>query len=272
VRVEFTKMSGAGNDFIFLGPEYSNLLEEAPDIARLLCPRRVSVGADGLIIVDTSGDRIFMHYFNSDGSEASFCGNGARCLVLYCAARGITSGKMEFESRSGPHSGEVTGAGVRVSMTAPRFLRDLSIDVGGKVFEVALIDAGVPHAVILMKDVVETEGVGSVDVDTIGRAIRMDPEFASEGANVNFVEAAGGFFRIRTYERGVERETLACGSGCVAAAHVVRVKEGAGDSVRLRVASGDLLTVELAEAGSKAAHLVGPARVVFEGQIEVKEM
>jgi diaminopimelate epimerase len=101
----------------------------------------------------------------------------------------------------------------------------------------------------------------------------MHAEFAPEGANVNFVEPAkDGIFKIRTYERGVERETLACGSGCVAAAHVLRLREGAGDSVRLRVASGDVLTVELPEAESQAARLIGPARIVFEGEIEVKEM
>ncbi len=264
MMIEFTKMSGAGNDFVFLGPRYSSLKDRAGELARMLCPRRTSVGADGLILLETPGDDIVMHYFNSDGSEASFCGNGARCLVLFCSVKGIATGTIEFRSGSGAHTGEVTGRGVRVSMDAPRFVEDLVVEEDG-IYEVTLIEAGVPHAVIV------TDGLANIDVEGIGASIRHRDEFAPHGANVDFVEVADGRYMIRTYERGVERETLACGSGCVAAAHALNLKHGAASVVDLRVASGDILTVELPEGESDIAYLVGPARVVYEGQAELKE-
>jgi diaminopimelate epimerase len=266
MKIEFTKMSGAGNDFIFLGPEYVSLKVRASGLARALCPRGTSVGADGLIMVEASGGRIVMHYFNSDGSEASFCGNGARCLVLYCSVKNIASGRMEFRSGSGDHTGEVTERGVRVSMDAPRFVKDMVIKEGGEAFQVTLVEAGVPHAVIF------SEGLADLDVESVGSAIRRRDEFAPEGANVDFVEPAVGHYLIRTYERGVERETLACGSGCVAAAHALKARHGAGDVIDLKVTSGDILSVELPAGPTGVAYLVGPARVVYEGHTELKEI
>jgi diaminopimelate epimerase len=276
MKIEFTKMSGAGNDFIFLGPEYASLKDRASGLARALCPRGTSVGADGLILVEASAGGIVMHYFNSDGSEASFCGNGARCLVLFCSIKGVATGIMEFRSGSGAHTGEVTERGVRVSMDAPRFLEDVTLTEGGETYHVTLIRAGVPHAVIF------SEGLGDLDVETIGAAIRNRGEFDPDGANVDFVEPAVGHYLIRTYERGVERETLACGSGCVAAAHALKIKHGAGDVIDLKVASGDILSVDLPEASSHegsspdgpagVAHLLGPARMIYEGHAEIKEI
>jgi len=266
MKIDFTKMSGAGNDFIFLGPEYDSLKDRASGLARALCPRGTSVGADGLIVVEASAGGIVMHYFNSDGSEASFCGNGARCLVLFCSVKGIATGRMEFRSGSGAHTGEVTDRGVRVSMSAPRFLKDVVLREGGDTYRVTLVQAGVPHAVIF------AEGLADLDVDGIGGAIRYRDEFAPDGANVDFVEPAVGHYLIRTYERGVEQETLACGSGCVAAAHALNLKHGAGDVIDLKVASGDILSVELPDGPAGAANLVGPARVVYEGQAEIKEI
>ena len=266
MKIEFTKMSGAGNDFIFLGPEYASFAVRAQELARQLCARRASVGADGLVIIDTTGGGIFMHYFNSDGSEASFCGNGARCLVLFCAVKGIAKGRIEFRSRSGSHTGEVVDRGVRIGMRPPHFIRDLVIGDGGEEYHVFLVEAGVPHAVVF------TEDVRRVDVEHVGHAIRHNRIFGTEGTNVDFVEPEGGEpFAIRTYERGVETETLACGSGCVAAACALRLKGCADRLVSLRVASGDVLSVELPETESDDAYLVGPARIVFEGQVEVKE-
>jgi diaminopimelate epimerase len=263
MKIEFTKMSGAGNDFIFLGPDCAFIKERAPDLARRLCKRRTSVGADGLVLVEPAGDIIDMIYFNSDGSEASFCGNGARCLVLYCALKGIAAGEIRFRSGSGEHAGDVTENGVRISMAAPRLLRKLTVEAGGRSFEVSLIEAGVPHAVIM------TEDVSAVDVESLGPGIRHNDEFGPEGVNVDFVQAGPELNSIRTYERGVEAETLACGSGCLAAALALKLTRGTDDMVALKVASGDVLTVELPGTGSRPAHLVGPARVVFEGQVEL---
>jgi diaminopimelate epimerase len=262
--IEFSKMTGAGNDFVVLGPEYASLKSRAPDLARRLCARRVSVGADGLILVDTPGP-LFMHYYNRDGSRASFCGNGARCFVLYCKIRGIAGGTVEFDTDSGRHRGEVSSEGVRVSMEPARLEEELSLTAAGTTYSVHLVRAGVPHAVILM------EGLEKVDVEGVGRLIRHDPVFGDEGANVNFVsgESVDGF-SIRTYERGVEKETLACGSGCIAAAYVLREEGRAGDQVELRVASGAILTVEQPRGEGAATNLVGPADLVFNGRLDIE--
>jgi len=267
MQVQFTKMAGAGNDFVVMGPQYAGLLARAPGLARAICERRRSVGADGLIIVEEAGKGILMHYFNSDGSEASFCGNGARCLVLYCVEKGIASGQFAFESNSGRHRGEVTGGGVRVSMDSPRLLGDHMLDLGGDSRLVTLAEAGVPHAVLISDD------VGREDVGELGRAIRTHIRFRPDGANADFVGLrAGEVFPIRTYERGVEKETLACGSGCVAAALVLRSKNLTGSRTSFRVASGDVLTVELPREGAGGqAYLTGPAAIVYEGHIELKE-
>jgi len=263
MRIEFSKMSGAGNDFIVLGPSYSALRAQAPDLARRLCPRRTSVGADGLIMVERSDDLV-MHYLNSDGSAADFCGNGARCLVVFCAAKGIAERRMVFRSASGRHVGEMTDGGARVSMAAAGGGKALSLVVDGVTYDLHLVKAGVPHAVVVLGRVEE------VDVEYLGRAIRANPAFGEEGANVDFVaELGSGEFAIRTYERGVERETLACGSGCVAAAHLLRAKGLAGDLVSLRVASGDRLVVDLPRTDGEDSFLEGPARMVFEGSLNL---
>jgi diaminopimelate epimerase len=264
VRIRFTKMSGAGNDFVFLGPEYAHLVPRLSEVARMLCRRRLSVGADGLVLVDRGPDGVVMHYFNSDGSEASFCGNGARCLVRYCASKGIAGGRMKFTSRSGEHWGEVVEGGVTVDMAAPVLVGRTAVGAGGKDYDVRLIRAGVPHAVILGGP------VGALDVECVGREIRHHSGFRPDGANVDFVDTAGGApFGLRTYERGVEKETLACGSGCVAAALALRLERLAGAEVALRVASGDTLTVKLPEEGAGQASLAGPAVVVYEGEIDL---
>jgi diaminopimelate epimerase len=259
MRIEFAKMHGAGNDFIVLGPPYARVVSRGADLAATLCRRRTSVGADGLIILEDN-DGLFMHYYNSDGSEASFCGNGARCVVLFCTLKGMGTGEIEFGTEAGRHRGEVEKGGVRVSMAPAGFEREFRLGVSGGTYEVRLVKAGVPHAVILL------DRVGEVDVEGLGRVIRSDPVFGREGANVDFVgRDAQGEFVIRTYERGVERETLACGSGCVAAALVLRRMGLAGDQVTLRTASGDRLTVRQPLDRKGDTYLVGPAVMVYEG-------
>jgi diaminopimelate epimerase len=263
MRIEFTKMSGAGNDFIVLGPAYASLKSRASDLARMLCPRKTAVGADGLILVEQA-DGLVMHYHNSDGSEASFCGNGARCMVVFCAGKGIAAGEIRFRSGSGRHIGTVVDGGARVSMAPARMDKEVSLCVEGEDYVVRLVRAGVPHAVVICRE------VGAVDLDTVGRSIRSHPIFGDEGANVDFVaRGESREFLIRTFERGVEGETLACGSGCVAAALVLRDEGLAGDVVEFGVASGDLLRVELPREEGQVVLLAGPARMVYEGSLDI---
>jgi diaminopimelate epimerase len=267
MKIEFTKMSGAGNDFIVLGPDYMHLLPRAPELAGKLCARRTAVGADGLILVGKTGSDIRMHYYNRDGSEAAFCGNGARCLVLYCQVMGLAQASFSFTSGSGLHTGEVTDDGVRISMDGGTIRSVTMIGVGDVTYQITFVDSGVPHAVIL------TRGIEKIDVDTAGRSLRNHSYFGAEGANVDFVDISSRkAFGIRTYERGVERETLACGSGCVAAAYVLREKNLAGREAAFRVASGDTLTVELPTGGEgEEVFLRGPACIVYKGTVDIKE-
>lgn len=270
MKIRFTKMSGAGNDFIFLGPEYAGLKSSLAGLAARLSPRRISVGADGLILVEKTAGGIVMHYFNSDGSEASFCGNGARCLVRYCAEKGIAEPPLDFRTGSGLHRGDLAEEGVRVDMEMPALVRQTTVCVDGREYRVHLVDAGVPHAVVLL------DGIGTIDLETVGKKIRWDNAFQPQGANVDFVErSAGSPFGLRTYERGVEKETLACGSGCLASALVINVSGLAGDRVDLKVASGDIITVGLDRSSkdrNAQAFLAGPAAIVYEGEIEVGEL
>ena len=175
MKIEFTKMAGAGNDFVVLGPAYAGLVDRGPVLARDLCRRRSSVGADGLIIVDDTKDGIFMHYFNRDGSKADFCGNGARCLVRYCVTKGIASGTLGFRSGSGRHVGEVISSGVVIGVQMPVLIKETMIDAGGTGYQVTLVDSGVPHAVILGQD------VASLDIGAFAPGIRFHPAFGSEG-------------------------------------------------------------------------------------------
>ena len=266
MKIKFTKMTGAGNDFVILGPACAGLVDRGGALARDLCRRRSSVGADGLIIVDDTEDGLFMHYFNRDGTKADFCGNGARCLVYYCVDKGIASGTVAFRSGSGSHTGEVISSGVRINMQMPVVLKETMIDAAGTGYQVTLVDSGVPHAVILAQD------VALLDIGALAPEIRFHPSFGNEGANVDLIDVAGGKpYGIRTYERGVEGETLACGSGCVAAAHVLRLKNLVGRRIELRTASGDILVVEFPADRQDEAFLSGPACIVYEGQIEIKE-
>lgn len=270
MTIKFTKMSGAGNDFLVLGPEYAHLKGNLSSLAARLCPRRTSVGADGLILVEKGAGGIIMHYFNRDGSEASFCGNGARCLVRYCAVKGIAQPPVAFRSGSGLHGGELHGDRVKVDMETPVLIRQTTVCMDGREYRVHLVDAGVPHAVIL------ADRIDSIDLETVGKRIRWDNAFQPQGANVDFVErSAGSPFALRTYERGVEKETLACGSGCLASALVLSISGLAGDRVELKVASGDTITVGLSGQGGgpgAQAYLEGPAVIVYEGEIDVGEL
>jgi diaminopimelate epimerase len=264
--IEFTKMTGAGNDFIVLGPQYAPLKVRGSELAKHLCPRRTAVGADGLIILESAEGDPRMHYWNSDGSEASFCGNGVRCAIRFLSEKGLAKGPVALRSKSGIHTGQVTASGAKVSMRSPTFMRKVPIEVGGEAFEIHLVDSGVPHGVVLRG------GLDTVDIEVTGRSLRHHDVFGSEGANIDFVDTGGDVFQVRTYERGVEAETLACGSGCVAAALVLLRENVSGPRVSLRVASGDVLTVELASEDTRGeAFLTGPAAIVYEGQTEIKE-
>ncbi|MDP2912286.1 MAG: diaminopimelate epimerase [Candidatus Omnitrophota bacterium] len=259
-KLNFTKMVGAGNDFIILDSGVKSFSK----LARQLCDRKTGIGADGALILEKSKIADFkMRIFNADGSEAEMCGNGLRCAVLF-----IGKNKTSVETKAGIYDGEITAENrVKIRMENPKDLRrDFSIKVNLRDLKVNYINTGVPHVVIFV------EGLGKIDVNAIGRAVRYHKEFEPKGANVNFVEIVDeGNIKVRTYERGVEGETLACGTGSVAAAIISRVK---GEGLRVKVnvhTQGGVLRVEFNKIGNKFkdVYLEGEAKIVFEGGIYV---
>jgi diaminopimelate epimerase len=254
----FWKMSGAGNDFVLLAG--APLGRRGPALARRLCDRRGGIGADGLLGLSRRGRRVRLDYWNADGS-AAFCGNGSRCAALWAASAGWARGaRFLLETSRGPLEVRRTGRGrASVSMPAPRGLRlGLRLKALGRTWTVHFVDAGVPHAVVFVPD------ADKVPVRELGRALRRHPAFGRAGANADFVQVRGRTLVLRTYERGVEDETPACGTGVMAAAAVARALGKAGASVRVRVRSGATLTASFA-GGS--ARLEGPGETVFTGEV-----
>ena len=263
--MKFWKKSGAGNDFVLLT---GGRLDTAAlkKLAVKLCAARLAVGADGLLYVNGVGPgAVSVRYFNSDGSEA-FCGNGSRCAALWAHSAGLVRGwKFTLKTVSGDLPVEIMGPGsVRMRMPDVPAVR---LGFKGRyprgVKAVHFLDTGVPHAVVPVADLERT------DVKGLGRALRHNRAFGPKGSNVDFVKVSGGKVLVRTYERGVEDETLACGTGITAAAVALTLAGGIKAPVTLLARSGDKFRVWLKAAGTGASEIFiqGPAKIVFEGGI-----
>ena len=265
--IDFTKMSGTGNDFILIDHRTPFLTrEEMPGFARAVCERRVSAGADGLIFIENSKTADFRWQFlNADGSWAEMCGNGARCAARFAHARGIAPAQMRFETVAGLIEAEVTGQSVKLKMTAPTGLRlHEKLRVNGQEQVVHSLNTGVPHAVLFVED------IGQAPVLELGRSIRFDEHFQPAGTNVNFVRQLGaGALSVRTYERGVEGETLACGTGAVAAAVIAGLLGQVQPPVAVTTSGGEQLTIHYSLVGQEISevYLEGPAHFIYEGRL-----
>lgn len=262
------KMAGSGNDFVIVDNRQGVVPEEGiADLARRICARRVSVGADGLILIERSDAADFrMRIINSDGSEAEMCGNGSRCVFMLASELGIASGKMSSETIAGVINGEVKGDRVAVQMPDVKKVKSVSLDGEFGKRDGFFLDTGVPHTVVFVDDL---EGE---DVVEVGRAIRYHDAFQPEGTNVNFVSrSTGQEISIRTYERGVEDETLSCGTGSVAAALTHGCASDINSPVNVRTRSGEILKISFAREGEgfKDVMMDGPVRKVFEGTYSV---
>jgi diaminopimelate epimerase len=266
--LKFTKMSGAGNDFVMLDNLDRRLQLASGQIARL-CDRHRGVGADGVLIIEppANGADFRMRYYNADGGEAEMCANGARCFARYASRITGRQDPISFETPAGVIRAECDGAIVRLAMSEPRdLILDRRIQLPAAAVIAHSVDTGVPHAVVFVEDLEHTDVLG------LGVALRRHPDFAPRGANANFVHILGpGIAAIRTYERGVEDETLACGTGVVAAALILHEKHGASSPVSVRVRGGDTLLVSFEKEGGlfRNVSLTGPADFVFEGQIGI---
>jgi diaminopimelate epimerase len=265
-KLIFVKMSGSGNDFIMVDNRDGRLDMEPRILAERTCRRRVSVGADGLILVEPSSVADFrMRIFNADGSEAEMCGNGGRCVARFAEMLGIAGPDMAFETLAGIIRAWVDGSRVRLQISRPQGIRlHQSIDVDGVAHEVHSINTGVPHAVLFSTD------LEAVQIRTLGRSIRFHPAFQPAGTNVNCATVLDGHtLAIRTYERGVEDETLACGTGTVASALVAATLGLVASPVQVKVRSGETLTVSFAGNGPEyeEVFLEGEVRLVYQGEL-----
>ncbi len=264
----FAKYEGAGNDFILIDNRDGAFRPDARHVARL-CDRHFGIGADGLMTLSVTPDGICtMHYYNADGSEGEMCGNGARCFALFAEHLGIQGPVKRFRATDGPHTAHVRRTGpltgeVEVAMT------DVAQITDGDGWWA--LNTGVPHYVEFVR------GVETVDVAGRGRTIRRDTARFPQGTNVNFVEVTGpGALRMRTYERGVEAETLACGTGATAAA-IVTHHALQHDRTDYEIAvPGGLLHVRFTHRPATRQYtdirLEGPARRVFEGLFDTENL
>lgn len=265
----FLKMVGSGNDFVFLdGRDPALRRLESPEVVRRLCARRTGVGADGVVwlLPDADASVSFrMRYYNADGSLADMCGNAALCSVTLATSLGLAPGDRPFRfvTDAGILSGQRRADGQpEVAMPVVRDLaRSAGTQVAADESRHGRAVAGVPHLVVLVED------AATVDVAGRGRVLRSDPALGAAGANVNFVSRGpGGSWRMRTFERGVEGETLACGTGSVATAAVLRAWDLAPDEVRILTSSGLAHQVRLPSSADAAPRLSGEGRIVFEGR------
>jgi len=239
--IHFYKMSGSGNDFIVIDNRERVLADvDLAGFIKNVCRRKLSVGADGLILIEKSEEMDFQwRFYNSDGSRAEMCGNGARCAARFAFLNGIAGPELVFGTDAGPIRAMVMKAQVKIRMPEPYDYQPMvSLQINGDRINLSTINTGVPHAVIAVDDI---EGV---DVIGIGRKVREHAEFAPAGTNVNFIAPEkGSSLSIRTYERGVEDETLACGTGSVAGALVHALNTRATSPIDLITRSGSRLTI-----------------------------
>jgi diaminopimelate epimerase len=265
--VSFFKMSGSGNDFVIIDNRAGIINEQGlKEFIVNVCRRKMSVGADGLVLIENSEKVDFKwRFYNSDGSRAEMCGNGARCAARFAVLNGIGGEKLSFETDAGIVSAEIIGDRAKVKMPDPGEMNtEVRIDLQDGPLSVSRINTGVPHVII------ESDQLEQVDVFQKGREIRNHSAFAPAGTNVNFVARHEiGSIAIRTYERGVEDETLACGTGSIAAALLTAEKTGWPSPVRVQTRSGIELKVyfDRRPDGYKNVHLEGDARVVYRGQL-----
>jgi len=255
----FYKYQGTGNDFVMVDNRDDIFPKNDTKLVAQLCDRKFGIGADGLILLENGGSTDFrMVYYNSDGNESSMCGNGGRCIVAFAKALGIIDNETEFDAADGRHHATIGGNGI-VS------LRMKDVNTVSIYENYVFLDTGSPHHVELVDD------LPNLDVKGIGASIRYSGLYGNKGTNVNFVnQVTPDIFSVRTYERGVEDETLSCGTGVTAVAIAMKILGKAeADSVTLQTPGGHL-SVSFVQNGKKFTdvYLTGPAKFVFKGEAE----
>lgn len=271
-KVGFVKMSGGGNDFVVIDDRKGILPKKKSSFIKQVCLRKISVGADGVILVENSeGVDFKMRIFNSDGSEAEMCGNGARCVALFYYKNVKAHKSLNFKTKAGIIKARIINDNkVRVKMSKPFGLKkDLGIKIGKYFLKGSFINTGVPHTVIF------TSRIKEIEVEKIGREIRYHKMFFPKGSNVDFVSTKDNrTLYLRTYERGVEQETLSCGTGAVASAIIANLKKGFKSPIKVVTQSGETFTIyfKVKKESIEEVYLEGPVEIIYEGRVFLKKV
>jgi diaminopimelate epimerase len=278
IQINFTKMNGAGNDFVVINNFDGTLNLNLPALTRAVCARGFGVGADGILFLQKNNRADFeMYYLNSDGSEGGMCGNGGRCIARFAVLNGICKPQMQFIAHDHKYSAEVFNAErVRLHFPVPEeIIPSKKVPVDGQLLDVTYVHPNTDHTILTSGT--GFEKVDSADLITLARKIRYNVDIFPRGTNVNLIEQIPrtgssidkNKIRMRTYERGVENETLACGTGAVASAITASLRYGMRSPVEILTTSGETLTVSFERNESRFSNLVleGSARVVFHGKI-----
>ncbi len=266
-NIIFYKFSGSGNDFIIIDNRKNIVTHSSlPRFVMNLCKRKMSAGADGLILIETSKNADFKwRFYNSDGSLAEMCGNGARCAARFAFLNKITGKRMSFETVAGIVNAEIIDEMVKIKLTDPvDFIPDFGLELSSGHTRLGKINTGVPHVVI------HTDDLDNIDLVKLGKEIRFHDLFAPAGTNVNFASIKNkNTIEIRTYERGVEDETLACGTGSVASAMIIAHNRGIKPPLNVITRSGCVLTIHFKEKGGNfhEVYLEGDARIIYKGEL-----
>lgn len=256
-------MSASGNDFVMIDNRDGKVYERFPDtlgFVSKICRFHHSVGADGVILIENSTQHDFRwRFFNADGSEAEMCGNGGRCAARFAFMNGIAGEKMSFETIAGVIKAEVYGQKVKLQLTRPADLKlDYPLGLDDREFFASSVNTGVPHAVLIVVD------VDQVAVDQLGRMIRYHSAFGNKGTNVNFVQVLDkNNVKIRTYERGVEGETYACGTGAVASGVILSEKSLVTSPVNIHTKGGEILKIYV----NDEVYLEGGAKFIYKAEL-----
>ena len=268
--IDFYKMSGSGNDFILIDNRATIIeAEVAGELARNLCRRKISVGADGLILIENDDEVDFSwNFFNADGSRAEMCGNGGRCVARLANILGICGSSLSFRTLAGIIRAEVSGSRVKLQMTEPRDLQlDMELELNGQRLNTHFVNTGVPHTVFILDS---PEVLEQQEVVEQGRKVRFHSQFAPAGTNVNFVAVLNEqALALRTYERGVEDETLACGTGATAVALVGAAKGMVRPPVAVRTKSGETLVIHFDPQNElpQEVYMEGETTVIYQGRL-----
>jgi len=273
--IDFWKMSGTGNDFIVIDHRDGRIpLADQPELARRVCRRMFSVGADGLVLIEPpldAGHDFSWRFYNSDGSVAAMCGNACRCAARFARAHGIAGDSMRFATLAGIIQAEmVAETQVRVLLPAPPPWRSgVAVEVEGRRLTGGLLTVGVPHLVLFLEE-------NEIPVVRWGRVVRMSPQFQPDGVNVNFVRLAGGNrIYVRTYERGVENETMACGTGATASAIGAAIEYGLRPPITVVTSGGEELVINFTkDVDGAIAHVTfeGTARLIYRGSLTAEAL